>query len=67
VATEAADRISFRLFLNLNINKKPPNDTTPVRFRKLHVHMENIIGFELIGGGIMIIINGNGFMGHWRK
>lgn len=30
---EAADRISFRIFLNLDINKQPPDDTTLVRFR----------------------------------
>jgi len=33
VAAEAADRISFRLFLNLDIDKKPPDDTMLVRFR----------------------------------
>jgi len=32
VAAEAADRISFRLFLNLDIDKKPPDDTMLVRF-----------------------------------
>ena len=33
VVAEAADRISFRLFLNLDIDKQPPDDTTLVRFR----------------------------------
>ena len=33
VVAEAADRISFRLFLNLDITQQPPDDTTLVRFR----------------------------------
>ena len=33
VVAEAADRISFRLFLNLDIDRQPPDDTTLVRFR----------------------------------
>jgi len=33
VVAEAADRISFRLFLKLDIDKQPPDDTTLVRFR----------------------------------
>lgn len=33
VVAEAADRISFRLFLNLDIDIQPPDDTTLVKFR----------------------------------
>lgn len=33
VVAEAADRISFRIFLNLDITQEPPDDTTLVRFR----------------------------------
>ena len=33
VVAEAADRISFRLFLGLDITQQPPDDTTLVRFR----------------------------------
>ena len=33
VVAEAADRISFRLFLKLDITQQPPDDTTLVKFR----------------------------------
>jgi len=68
VVAEATDRISFRLFLGLELTEKLPDDTTLVRFRnrlekndlynKFMIHLEAQIekrGFHVKEGRITIV------------